>query len=83
MLLIRNEKAEDIPAGYKVNEAAFGRRNEAGLVDAQFGFVPARSKGLACEYEVPDDVFILVELTPGALNGMSGLVKYRPEFSLA
>lgn len=32
--LIRNEKAEDIPAVYRVNETAFGRRNEADLVDA-------------------------------------------------
>jgi putative acetyltransferase len=46
----------------------------------RFGFTPARSKGLSCEYEVPDDVFIVAELSPGALAGRQGLVRYHPEF---
>lgn len=46
----------------------------------RFGFAPARSKGLECEYEVPDEAFMVAELTPGALQGVSGVVKYRPEF---
>lgn len=46
----------------------------------RFGFVPARAKGLECEYAVPDDVFMVAELEEGALRGRSGLVKYRPEF---
>lgn len=46
----------------------------------RFGFVPAKSKGLSCEYDVPDEVFMVTELKPGALRGRRGLVRYRPEF---
>ena len=47
----------------------------------RFGFTPAKAQGLACEYPVPDDVFMVLELRPGALRGRKGLVKYRPEFA--
>ncbi|MDQ3258646.1 MAG: GNAT family N-acetyltransferase, partial [Acidobacteriota bacterium] len=47
----------------------------------RFGFVPAKEKGLRCEYPVPDEVFMVAELEPDALTGQRGLVKYRPEFS--
>jgi putative acetyltransferase len=47
----------------------------------RFGFVPASGKGLRCEYQVPDEVFMVAELIPGALGGRQGLVRYRPEFS--
>lgn len=47
----------------------------------RFGFVPANQKGLSCEYPVPPEVFMVVELKPGALSGNQGLVKYRPEFA--
>jgi len=46
----------------------------------RFGFVPASSKGLRSEYDVRDEVFMVAELTPGALKGRTGLVKYHPEF---
>lgn len=46
----------------------------------RFGFTPARAKGLSCEFDVPDDVFMVAELSPGALNGRQGLVRYHPEF---
>jgi putative acetyltransferase len=46
----------------------------------RFGFTPAKPKGLRCEYDVPDEVFMVAELNPGALAGRQGLVKYRPEF---
>jgi putative acetyltransferase len=46
----------------------------------RFGFVPARQKGLSCEYDVPDEVFMVAELKAGALAGRKGLVKYSPEF---
>ena len=46
----------------------------------RFGFEPAGSKGLRCEYDVPDEVFMVTELTPGALAGRGGLVKYHDEF---
>jgi putative acetyltransferase len=47
----------------------------------RFGFAPARAKGLSCEYPVPDEVFMVAELRPGALGGRTGLVRYRPEFA--
>jgi putative acetyltransferase len=47
----------------------------------RFGFRPASRAGLRCEYDVPDEAFMVVELRPGALAGRRGLVKYRPEFS--
>lgn len=47
----------------------------------RFRFVPARRRGLRCEYDVPDDVFMVAELEPGALAGRSGLVRYHREFA--
>lgn len=47
----------------------------------RFGFRPAKEKGLACEFPVPDEVFMLKELREGALAGAGGVVKYHPEFS--
>jgi putative acetyltransferase len=47
----------------------------------RFGFVPASTKGLRSEYDVPDDVFMVAELKPGALGGRRGLVKYHPKFA--
>lgn len=46
----------------------------------RFGFVPAKQKGLTCEFPVPDEVFMVAELRPQALAGCRGLVSYRPEF---
>jgi putative acetyltransferase len=47
----------------------------------RFGFTPGRPKGLTCEYPVPDEVFMVLELTAGALSGRSGLVQYHPAFA--
>jgi putative acetyltransferase len=47
----------------------------------RFGFKPARAQGIACEWEVPDDVFMVLVLDPGKMQGVSGLAKYRREFS--
>jgi putative acetyltransferase len=49
----------------------------------RFGFVPASRFGLTCEYDVPDDVFMAVELEAGALEGRRGLVRYHPAFARA
>ncbi|PSB01440.1 GNAT family N-acetyltransferase [Merismopedia glauca] len=46
----------------------------------RFGFIPAREKGLGCEYSVPDEAFMVLELSHEALKDCSGIVKYRPEF---
>lgn len=49
---------------------------------SRFGFVPAKKKGLGCEYGVPDEVFMVLELASGALQGCNGTVKYRSEFKV-
>ena len=47
----------------------------------RFGFVPASRFRLRCEYDVPDDVFMAVELDPGTLGARGGLVRYHPAFA--
>ncbi len=47
----------------------------------RFGFVPASTYGIRCEYDVPNEVFMVLELREGALSGRSGTVKYQPEFN--
>ena len=47
----------------------------------RFGFRPAGTHGIKCEWEVPDDVFLLLVLDPQKMQGVSGLAKYRQEFS--
>ncbi|MBE9186275.1 N-acetyltransferase [Microcoleus sp. LEGE 07076] len=49
---------------------------------SRFGFVPASSKNLGCEYDVPDEAFMVLELESGALQDCSGTVKYRSEFRM-
>jgi putative acetyltransferase len=47
----------------------------------RFGFKPAHSTyGVACEYSVPDEVFMALELKPDSLKGISGTFFYHPEF---
>ena len=41
------------------------------------------ARGLACEFEAPEEAFMALELAPGALAGASGLVRYEPEFDAA
>jgi putative acetyltransferase len=47
----------------------------------RFGFKPARPLGITCEWDVPDSVFLVVRLHPEKMQGVSGLAKYRREFS--
>jgi putative acetyltransferase len=55
-----------------VGEPGFYRR---------FGFIQAGRWGLRWEVEVAEENFLVLELTPGALAGVSGTVRYRPEFT--
>ena len=45
----------------------------------RFGFERANGKGLGNEYGV-DEYFMVVELSNGALDSVSGTVRYRDEF---
>ena len=47
----------------------------------RFGFVPANTHGIECEWEVPTDAFMLLVLNQSKLQGVAGLAKYRHEFS--
>lgn len=47
----------------------------------RFGFEPASGFGLRCEYDVPDEVFMAMELQTGILDGVSGLVRYHAAFA--
>jgi putative acetyltransferase len=47
----------------------------------RFGFRPASAHGIKCEWEVPDNVFMLLVLDQTKMQGVSGLAKYRHEFS--
>ena len=49
----------------------------------RFGFKPASTHGITCEWELPDDVFMVLILDPTVMTGVSGAAKYRPEFSSA
>ena len=46
----------------------------------RFGFTPAKEKRLGCEYPVPDEAFMVLELESGVLSHCVGTVKYRSEF---
>lgn len=47
----------------------------------RFGFRPARPIGVTCEWDVPDDVFMIAVLNEHQMRGRSGLARYRQEFS--
>jgi len=46
----------------------------------RFGFQPASRFGIESDYEVPDEVFMAMELEAGALNGVNGRVSYHEAF---
>ena len=46
----------------------------------RFGFKPAATFNLTCEYDVPDDVFMALELTPNYLQGRAGAIHYHSAF---
>jgi len=48
----------------------------------RFGFVPASRYRIKSEYEnVPDEAFMIIVFDQAALQGISGVAKYRPEFA--
>jgi putative acetyltransferase len=48
----------------------------------RFGFKPASEYGIHCEWEVPDEVFMVLVLDELKMDGVRGLAKYRQEFSI-
>jgi len=47
----------------------------------RFGFAPSRPLGIVSEFDVPDEVFMVAELCPGALAGCGGVARYLPDFA--
>ena len=47
----------------------------------RFGFTPAGARGITCEWNLPDDAFMVLVLDEPEMEGVSGLAKYRDEFS--
>jgi len=47
----------------------------------RFGFRPASTFGICCEYPVEDEHFMALELQSGSLAAVSGLVRYHPAFA--
>ena len=47
----------------------------------KFGFVPSVKYGIKSEYEVPDEVFMILELIPGSLKNHEGVIKYHEAFN--
>ncbi len=49
----------------------------------RFGFVPAKPENIGCEFEVPEEAGMLLEIREGVLAGRIGTVKFQPEFKNA
>jgi putative acetyltransferase len=47
----------------------------------RFGFAPAHTFGLACEFPSPPEAFMAIELEPDALSGIRGLARYLRQFA--
>lgn len=47
----------------------------------RFGFERASARSVRCEWDVPDEAFMLLVLDENTMSGVSGLARYRPEFS--
>ncbi|GAG53680.1 unnamed protein product [marine sediment metagenome] len=47
----------------------------------RFGFLPSSQFGIESEYDVPDEVFMAMELRPEALSGKTGRVRYDSAFN--
>jgi len=46
----------------------------------RFGFLSSAPFGIDCDFDVPSDVFMVMELENGFLRGVSGRIEYHPAF---
>ncbi|MHC4073836.1 MAG: GNAT family N-acetyltransferase [Planctomycetota bacterium] len=49
----------------------------------RFGFTSASAKNIVCEYDVPDEAFMMLELTTAYLSGAEGTIRYHDAFGEA
>lgn len=47
----------------------------------RFGFRPSSKWRIKCEYDVPEDVFMLLELAPDYLQNYQGIIRYHAAFA--
>ena len=47
----------------------------------RFGFIPASQFEISCEYDVPDEVFMAMEIRGGYLDNLHGTISYHPAFA--
>jgi putative acetyltransferase len=47
----------------------------------RFGFTPSVQYSITSEFDVPPEVFMVVELVPGYLQGAEGIIKFHPAFN--
>ena len=47
----------------------------------RFGFVASVHFGIRCEYDAPEEAFMVMELKPGYLEGAGGTIKFHPAFN--
>jgi putative acetyltransferase len=48
----------------------------------KFGFLPAHRWGIKAPFDVPDNVFMAIELVRDGLKGVQGIVEYPKEFEM-
>jgi putative acetyltransferase len=46
----------------------------------RFGFKPAKKYGIGSPFKVPEESFMVLELVPGTLNQVRGVIKYSEAF---
>ena len=49
----------------------------------RFGFEPASRRGIRSAWDVPDEAFMILVLDGSAMQGITGIARYRPEFEEA
>jgi putative acetyltransferase len=47
----------------------------------RFGFAPSAPLDIKCGYDVPEEVFMILELKPGYLAGKTGTIHYHAAFA--
>jgi putative acetyltransferase len=48
----------------------------------RFAFTPAMRYGIRSEFDVPEEIFMILELREGAVSGGGGIARYQPEFGI-
>jgi putative acetyltransferase len=49
----------------------------------RFGFESASNYGIRCEWDVPDEAFMILILKENDMSGITGVARYRPEYNEA